>query len=181
MYFAEESKPPRMLLHPNAPHDPREKLMPLQRAVLERFPLARAAADQFARLYDIAIDFCEDAPKLPLSYAEEIRAFCESMGAEAKVSSIHVNAWYGKYDKRSMAQYYFREVLAREIGESCIFFGDSPNDAPMFARFPLSCGVANIAPFADGMPALPRFVTRAPGGAGFAEAAARILALREGA
>lgn len=179
MHFSEEGKPPRMLLHPNAPHDPKEKLLPLQRAVLQRFPLARAAADQFARIYDIAIDFCEDEPKLPLSYAEEIRAFCETMGAEAKVSSIHVNAWYGKYDKRSMAEYYFARILKEEIGETAIFFGDSPNDAPMFARFPLSCGVRNIAPFVGSMSALPRFVTEGCGGAGFAEAAAHILALRE--
>ncbi len=179
LYSEGEGRPPRMLLHPCAPKEPKEQLLPLQKAVLRQFPLARAAADQFARLYDIAIDFCEDEPKLPLSYAEEIRTFCESMGAEAKVSSIHVNAWFGKYDKRSMAEYYFAHVLRREIGENAVFFGDSPNDAPMFARFPLSCGVKNIAPFLDTMPALPRFVTTQCGGAGFAEAAERILALRE--
>ena len=56
-------------------------------------PGCRVAKDQFSRVYDLAIDFAEEEPVLPLSAAEEIRAVCESMGAHAKVSSIHVNAW----------------------------------------------------------------------------------------
>lgn len=179
MYFEKAGLPPRLRTHPNAPKAPEEKLSALRQAVLSRFPHARIAADQFARIYDIAIDFAEDEPRLPLSFAEEVRAFAERMGAEAKVSSIHVNAWYGKYDKCSMAAHYFRDILQTEIGSTAIFFGDSPNDGPMFARFPLSCAVANIAPFADSMPCLPPFVTKAEGGIGFAEAAAHILALRE--
>jgi hypothetical protein len=48
----------------------------------------------------------------------------------------------------------------------------------MFAAFPLSCGVANIRPFAGSMAHLPAYVTEGRGGAGFAEAAEHILALR---
>ncbi|MEI3423771.1 MAG: hypothetical protein V8Q85_01420 [Christensenellales bacterium] len=41
----------------------------------------------------------------------------------------------------------------------------------IFAAFPLSCGVANIAPFADRMAHLPAYILDGEGGYGFAEAA----------
>ena len=53
---------------------------------------------------------------------------------------------------------------------------DSPNDAPMFAFFEHSVGVANVARFEGALEAEPKYVTRAAAGAGFAELAARLLA-----
>jgi hydroxymethylpyrimidine pyrophosphatase-like HAD family hydrolase len=52
------------------------------------------------------------------------------------------------------------------------YAGDSPNDEPMFAYFPLSVGVANVQAFLPAMKAHPRWITRQPGGLGFAELAA---------
>jgi hydroxymethylpyrimidine pyrophosphatase-like HAD family hydrolase len=49
------------------------------------------------------------------------------------------------------------------------YCGDSPNDAPMFAGFPTSIGVANIRPYAKLMSHLPLYVTAGEGGHGFAE------------
>lgn len=169
---------PHVFLHPEAPHDAQLRLAAVREAVLAAVPGSRVAQDQFCRKYDLAIDFSEDAPRLPLSAAEEIRRVCIAHGAHAKISSIHVNAWFGDYDKRSMAELLFREVFREVPFAGSIFFGDSPNDAPMFEAFPLACAVANIAPFADSMPCLPPYVTSLPGGAGFAEAAAHILAQR---
>jgi hydroxymethylpyrimidine pyrophosphatase-like HAD family hydrolase len=57
----------------------------------------------------------------------------------------------------------------------CVFAGDSPNDAPMFAYFPLSVGVANVLDFADRLPHPPRFITHQPSGAGFAELTQHLL------
>lgn len=64
--------------------------------------------------------------------------------------------------------------------DKVIFFGDSPNDEPMFARFPLTVGVANIRPFADTLTHLPAFVTEGEGGYGFAEAARILTSLKRG-
>jgi len=90
----------------------------------------------------------------------------------AKVSSIHVNTWFGDYDKVSMAKLFMESVLGEtDIDKKVIFFGDSPNDEPMFGFFPLSCGVANISPFLSGLKNPPAFVTEGRGGSGFAEAA----------
>ncbi|MGL6204836.1 MAG: HAD family hydrolase, partial [Giesbergeria sp.] len=48
----------------------------------------------------------------------------------------------------------------------------------MFERFPLSVGVANIARFVPQLHHLPRYVTQAERGAGFAELARALLAAR---
>ena len=58
------------------------------------------------------------------------------------------------------------------------YCGDSPNDAPMYAVFPLGVGVANIRPYAKLMAHLPRYVTAGEGGHGFAEFAAAVLEAR---
>jgi hydroxymethylpyrimidine pyrophosphatase-like HAD family hydrolase len=109
----------------------------------------------------------------------------EEAGMTAKISSIHVNGWFGEYDKLSMARLMMRERYGVELHEAaqrgeCVFAGDSPNDAPMFGYFPLSVGVANVLAFADQLPHLPRYITRGAGGAGFSELARHLLAMRTG-
>ena len=97
----------------------------------------------------------------------------------AKVSSIHVNGWFGSYDKLSTTRTLMRELFAsiwmRER-EDFVFAGDSPNDAPMFAYFPNAVGVANLRRFLDRIPAPPPYITRHDAGAGFAELADFLLA-----
>jgi len=158
--------------HPSvASGDYRSKLNLIQNTVLEKVPDSRVAKDQFCRIYDLAIDFNEDPPYLGLEAAEQIRQICADMGAEAKVSSIHVNTWFGQYDKLSMALLFFKQVLNVSEPRKCtLFFGDSPNDEPMFRHFSYSCGVANIKPFAESMKHLPTYVTQSESGTGFAEA-----------
>ena len=58
------------------------------------------------------------------------------------------------------------------------FAGDSPNDAPMFAFFPLAVGVANLRDFADRLEAWPAYVTEGRAGHGFAQLARRVIAAR---
>jgi hypothetical protein len=57
-----------------------------------------------------------------------------------------------------------------------VFAGDSPNDAPMFAFFDHSVGVANVRRFDQLLADKPKYVTRAASGAGFAELAEHLLA-----
>ena len=101
------------------------------------------------------------------------------MGAQAKVSSIHVNAWFGDYNKLSMTKLFMETVWGEtEIRDKILWFGDSPNDEPMFAYFPNSCGVANIKPFVDRIQHLPTFVAPYEGGEGFAAAIDHLLKLQ---
>ncbi len=159
-----------------------ERLAAVRDAILREVPGCAVASDQFCRLYDLAIDFCEDVPALPEAEVQRIVALMEQMGMNAKVSSIHVNGWFGDYDKLSMAHLLLRERYALELAqqrERCLFVGDSPNDAPMFAYLPHTVGVANIAAFAAHMAALPAFVTPSCGGAGFAELAQLLIDARK--
>jgi HAD superfamily hydrolase (TIGR01484 family) len=154
------------------------RLRGIARQVLMKFPGAAIAADQAYREIDVAIDFCEDVEPLPLSAAVKIKKMFEAEGAIAKISSIHVNAWFGDHDKQSTARRLLRGIFKLDPSDA-IYVGDSPNDAPMFARFPLSVGVANIAQYTALMDHLPRYVTEAEGGFGFAELAKAVIAAKK--
>ena len=130
--------------------------------MLAEVPGSALASDQAYRVADLAIDFCEDVPALPESDIDRIVAIFERHGAIAKVSSIHVNGWYGDYDKLSMAKIALTNVFGidwESARDEVIYVGNSPNDEPMFAAFPLSVGVANIQAFANRLKNKPAFVT----------------------
>ena len=161
----------------------RARLADLAKTILADVPGTALASDQHYREADLAVDFCEDVERLPQSEIDRIVGHFEAAGAVAKVSSIHVNGWFGNWDKLSMS----RRLLAEEFGidleaqrNKFIFCGDSPNDAPMFEYFPHSCGVANVADFVGQMNALPRYIAQSRGGAGFVEIGERILRARKG-
>ena len=157
----------------------REKLNKLKIEILQKFPGCRVASDQAYSEADLAIDFCEDIPALPMKDVNEIVRCFERAGARAKVSSIHVNGWFGEYDKLAMTKLFFEEVYKKnleEIKSKVIFIGDSPNDAPMFAYFPNSVGVANVLKFEEQLISKPAWVTRKAGGYGFSEMVDQLLA-----
>ncbi|MEO8653124.1 MAG: HAD-IIB family hydrolase [Ramlibacter sp.] len=157
------------------------RMADVRETVLREVPGCALASDQFCRLYDLAIDFCEDVPPLPDSAVQRIVKLMEQAGMTAKVSSIHVNGWFGQYDKLSMAHLLMRERYGLELEaerERCVFAGDSPNDAPMFAYLPNAVGVANVARFKLPPGQAPAYVTPSACGAGFAELARALLASR---
>jgi HAD superfamily hydrolase (TIGR01484 family) len=159
----------------------RRRLDRIGKAVLDRIPGCRISADQAYRESDLAIDFCEDVPRLPPSAVDEIVACFTAAGATAKVSSIHVNGWFGNHDKLTMTRQLFVREFDRDLPalrHEVVFCGDAPNDEPMFAYFPYSIGVANVAAHRDRMVHLPRWVTGAAGGHGFAELVDRLLSVR---
>ncbi|MFJ3047079.1 HAD-IIB family hydrolase [Herbaspirillum chlorophenolicum] len=158
-----------------------ERLAAVCERILHEVPGCAVASDQFCRQYDLAIDFCEDVPPLPRDAIDRIVQIMEESGMTAKISSIHVNGWFGDYDKLSMARLMMRERYGVDLADKaernrCVFAGDSPNDAPMFAYFPLSVGVANVLEFTDRLAHAPHFITREPCGAGFAELTRHLLA-----
>jgi len=161
----------------------RKKLDRIREEILQRVAGCRIASDQAYREADLAVDFCEDVPPLPESEVEKIVRCFEEAGAQAKVSSIHVNGWFGQYDKLSMTQIFFEEWFGQSlenIKDQVIFTGDSPNDAPMFGYFPHAVGVANVLAFRGRLDAEPAWVTQQEGGFGFAEMVERLLVSRSG-
>ncbi len=156
----------------------RRRLDRLAEEILAAIPDARIAADQPYRVADLAIDFAEDAGPLPPAEIDRIVALMRAAGAMAKISSIHVNGWFGDWDKLAMTRRLFREIYGIDLDrqrEVVAFIGDSPNDEPMFAYFPLSVGVANIRPFLPRLKSSPAYVTKAEAGDGFVEFAAMLL------
>lgn len=156
------------------------KLAEIEKEVLREVRGSAVSSDQFCRLMDLAIDFCEDVPPLSPNDVQRIVRIFEKHGAQAKISSIHVNGWFGDYNKlTTMFQFLKNEFNLNEenVLKKCIFVGDSPNDEPMFTKLPHSFGVANIKKFAHQMKTLPAYVSESPGGKGFSEIANRILQL----
>ena len=156
----------------------RARLGELAERILKEVPGSALSADQAYRETDLAIDYCEDVPPLPLEQAERIAALMRAAGLSAKISSIHVNGWFGGYDKLAMTKALFAEQFGEDLDAAqpqFAFAGDSPNDAPMFGYFANSIGVANITRFTGHLAAAPKYVTRQASGAGFAELAAHLL------
>lgn len=158
-----------------------ERLGAARERILAAVPECGIASDQFCRLYDLAIDFCEDVAPLSDDQVQQIAGIMREAGMTAKISSIHVNGWFGSYDKLSMTQRFASERWGTELGtlrDRCVFAGDSPNDEPMFGYFPHSVGVANVRQFVAQMNTPPAYVTQREGGHGFAELATHLLAHR---
>ena len=159
----------------------RERLAAIREQILSEVPGCAVAADQHYRETDLAIDYCEDVTHLPPAAVEKIVGLMQQAGLTAKVSSIHVNGWFGSYDKLSMAKTLLSDCSGIAL-EACkdvfVFVGDSPNDAPMFAFFPYAVGVANIRAFGGQLTAHPAYVTQAASGAGFCELVDFLLAAR---
>ncbi len=158
----------------------RRRLEELGNLILSKVPGCALASEQQYRESDLAIDYCEDVTPLNATDVENIVALFYRAGANAKVSSIHVNGWFGDYDKLSMTRRLMRECFGVDLDaqrEQYLFVGDSPNDAPMFAYFSNSVGVANVADFGGRISQLPTYVTRERCGAGFVEVVDSLLSV----
>lgn len=150
----------------------RARLAAIGERILAAIPGTALASDQPYREADLAIDFREDVPPLPRADVDRIVAMMEAEGLTAKVSSIHVNGWFGRHDKLATARAFLRESFSIDLDaerERYVFAGDSPNDAPMFAYFPHAVGVANVRAFLDRIATPPAWITAREAGAGFVE------------
>ena len=161
----------------------RENFARMQRVaerVLREVPGAQLAQDSAGRETDIAIDHSEFTNLLPEQIANVLRTM-RSEGMAASVSSIHINGWFGTHNKLQGARWAVRELLGRDLEAEIsqwVFIGDSTNDELMFEAFPNSVGVANVRRFEAQLTHLPRYITQAERGAGFAEVAMAVLAAR---
>jgi hypothetical protein len=144
-------------------------------------PWMRLGKNQFCRLYDLAVDYAEDEPKISRAEASALRDKFVAQGLRAAQSSIHVNVWLGSYNKVKMAEHFLRERFGFDLGaepHAALYVGDSPNDEPMFERYPLSVGVANLAAHSGELRHLPRYITSSPCGRGFEEVVDILLSKR---
>ncbi len=150
----------------------RQKMRAIRDQVLEQLPRTAIASDQNYREADLAIDFCEDVAPLDEKSVDQIVDIMQAGGMTAKISSIHVNGWFGDYDKLTMTKLLLKEQYGVDLDlskDQYAFAGDSPNDSPMFGFFPVSVGVRNIEDFVDRVEHKPAYITNKRAGEGFAE------------
>lgn len=147
-------------------------------AELEReFPQLTRTNDAGARISDITYDVGE-YQSVPREIVKSAVERARELGARTTVSSVHLHITLDAHDKATGCLH----ILWNEFGidtttarMSFGFIGDSGNDAACFAAFPASIAVSNLS----GRPTVtPKFVTRGARGAGFVEAARRLLATR---
>jgi len=143
-----------------------QKLQALFEELLAKYNYLKLASDQSFRHWDIAIDIAEES-EVPLEAALDIVRICQEKGARAAISNIHVNIWFGDYNKENMSIKVLNDFgLTKNDG---IYIGDSPNDSPTFGYFPLSIGVSSVLNYKEIMDNLPNYVTKGSGAEGFVE------------
>lgn len=140
----------------------------LQEAALEiqdRFPKVKLSADSFGRKYDRAIEL-RDLERLPKVH-QEIESFLHASGINFSCSNVHLNFWAGDISKQNASSWFLKQNKIEK--EHTIYFGDSMNDQGMFANFPNTIGVANIASILAKLNPAPSHITKAPGPLGVLE------------
>lgn len=171
----------RFLQPPEERRVNRARLDALAGTLLAAVPGCGLASDQSYRDLDLAIDFTEDVPPLDAAAIDAIVDQFHAAGATCKVSSIHVNGWYGAFDKLEGCRRFVCERWGEDLDADrarWVYFGDSANDEPMFAHFPHTIGVANVAAFLARMKSHPAYITHGSGGHGFAEGLRHLLSAR---
>ncbi|HEX6839524.1 MAG TPA: HAD family hydrolase, partial [Polyangia bacterium] len=134
-------------------------------------PAARLADDQWLRRCDVAFDIGENHT-LSRATVDSICARIRGAGARCITSSVHAHAFFGDHDKAAMCARAARAWWGVDLDATradWLFVGDSPNDQPCFAYFPVAAGVANVRRYLDRLTPPPTYVADAEGGFGFAE------------
>lgn len=178
----------KKVLTPGADLQSQARLKSLGEAIRKRFPQAQWASDQPYREFDLAIDFCEDVAPWSEADVATLVELCQAESAHAKVSSIHVNAWFGDYDKQAGLRHWLSigapglKPTPQNAGipgwNEWLFIGDSPNDEPLFQAFELSVGVANLSRFLPKLKHPPTWITQGESGVGFNEMVEGLLQAR---
>jgi HAD superfamily hydrolase (TIGR01484 family) len=166
-------------------HERRARRLGLKRLVEEvheRVPEARLTDDVDARRSDVTWDIGE-REHLADETIRVIEGLISRAGARSLRSSVHLHATFDVDDKASGSVAFLRATFAEDVGAALTryaYVGDSSNDAACFAAFRTTVGVANVRRSAEQIIVSPRYVAALEMGAGFAEIASSLLALRRG-
>lgn len=157
----------------------KDEVLQMRRKLIEYTSPYPFSSDQFARVFDVAYD------KKKMSDAEikALKNILTLFGASFSESSIHINAWFGDYSKKSALLYYMTESLGIEEEdylENGIYLGDSLNDEPLFEYFPHSIGMHSVEDMREKFTSLPTWITDGTGGDGWVEFAHALLDEKSG-
>ena len=181
LYFAKE--PDRLIRKVYAQRDAdrvehRRRLMREVQRAIRKVPGARLSSDSAYTEVNVAIDYNEEI-SLGQEAADQLEKILRARGIQAVRSNVHVNCWIGGFDKLTTVQRFLKKEWGLRLETNdprFVYVGDSFNDAPMFARFGLSVGVANVRDVLHRIEYAPAYITRQREGRGFRELAREILA-----
>lgn len=145
--------------------DQRDRLRGIGETILARVPQAALADDQPFRLVSLA--FTRPASE---TTRDAILDAIRDAGLSATQNNLWLLGWLGGFDKLAMVRW----VLGGVEDDQVCYLGDSENDAPMFKAFRHTIGMSTVR--GQQLSSYPSWITQAPGGQGFAEAARAILA-----
>lgn len=158
----------------------RMRLDAIARAVAKVVPEAPLTDDTSARRADIAWDIGEKC-KVAKDRADLLARVVAEHGARSTRSSVHAHATFSRDDKASGAVRFAEKHFGQDAGSvlhTWAFLGDSGNDAPCFAAFRKTFGVANVTRYVSDLNVTPRWIAEKSMGDGFAEIAAALLERR---
>jgi HAD superfamily hydrolase (TIGR01484 family) len=158
--------------------DWRRRMIAVAAEAAAAVPGAVLASDTPYREVDLAIDWNEEA-SLTRADADRVVEVVRRAGFTATRSSVHVNYGPPLFDKLSACLTVIERVLGGSVADLAgyIYVGDALNDAPMFAGFPDSVGVANVRACWDELDHKPAYVTERAEGAGLRELVDCVLGL----
>lgn len=149
-----------------------QKLEMIIGEMLHKTPGLSFSKDHSYRLCDVAVDYQQDNKTSCLNSANHLVDKLKKLGANARFSSIHINAWFGDFNKLSMTQRVLSDIFKldeSEMLEQVAYIGDAPNDEPMFEFFKHTFGVGNVRNHLPSMQFHPNTVLMQEGGLGFVE------------
>jgi len=155
----------------------RARLDGIARRILAEVPDARSPPISLTGRPTSRSTTCEDVPPLAFDAAERIAELMRDAGLNAKISSIHVNGWFGGYDKLTTTRILLTSALAAILAwrQGVRFRRRFAKRRPDVRFFQNSVGVANVRRFEGRLAASPKYVTGAASGAGFVELAEHLL------
>lgn len=145
-----------------------DEVMQKRRKLIEYTAPYPFSSDQCVRIFDIAYDKAGMSP----SEIKALKNILVMFGASWAESSIHINAWFGNYSKKSALKHFMENALGikeEEYLERGIYMGDSFNDQPLFEYFPLSIGMHTVEDNRDKFTSLPAYITKGTSGEGWVE------------
>jgi HAD superfamily hydrolase (TIGR01484 family) len=180
LYFTRDPDGAIRKVYAQSPRE-RQKLRPkLMREVeraMQKVPGARLSSDSAYTEVNVAIDYNEEI-RLGPEAADQLEQILGARGVTAVRSNVHVNCWIGTFDKMKTVERFLADewgVKLRPRDGRYVYAGDSFNDAPMFERFELSVGVANVKDVLDQIEHAPAYITRQREGRGFRELVRSVL------
>ncbi len=147
----------------------REKKQRIKAQIEEALPDTIWASDQHFREYDLAAITSEHDVSMPDQDQNTLLSLANHAGATTALSSIHINIWFGHYDKaRSLVDFMqdTYQLDTHTLQESSLFIGDSPNDEPIFRLLEHSFSVSNIKAFLPRLKYPPSHITEENAGLG---------------